>query len=152
MRKRTLMLHTSMMIGFICFQCAPAFAHEMPAEAGQNQKQQEEKMGNESENEPPLACIVSAMNDQQRRRWQTLSEQLRSSVQEVRELPYGYGFRFAAEAGMILSVAEFISLERLCCPFLKFELEVAGSNRPLWLRMTGREGVKEFLKAELGIR
>lgn len=150
MRKGTIIFQIAMAIGFICFQCAPASAQEGATKAEQSQK--ETTMKDEQKDELPLACVVSAMNDQQRRRWKTLSEQLRSSVQGVKELSDGYAFRLPAEAGMILSVAEFISLERLCCPFLKFELEVAGSNRPLWLRMTGPEGVKEFLKVELGVK
>ncbi|MCI0489734.1 MAG: hypothetical protein L0229_24355 [Blastocatellia bacterium] len=150
MQKRAPMFCISLLIGFICFECSPAFAQKGANEVGQ--ERQEEKMRNESESEPPLACVMSAMTDEQRRRQKALFERLRSSVQEVKELSDGYAFRFTAETGTILSVAEFISLERLCCPFLKFELEVADSSRPLWLRMTGREGVKDFLKAELGIR
>lgn len=152
MKTKAPVLFISILIGFICFECISALPRNGTCEVGQKQERQEEKMRNESENEPPLVCVVAAMNDEQRRRWQTLSEQLSSSVQEVKELPDGYAFRFSAETGMVLSVAEFISLERLCCPFLKFEFEVADSNRPLWLRMTGREGVKEFLKTELGIK
>jgi len=47
--------------------------------------------------------------------------------------------------------AEFITLERLCCPFLTLALEVERERGPLWLKLTGREGVKPFLRAELGL-
>jgi hypothetical protein len=47
--------------------------------------------------------------------------------------------------------AEFMTLERLCCPFLTLTLEVERERGPLWLTLTGREGVKPFLQAELGL-
>ena len=45
-------------------------------------------------------------------------------VEEIRELPAGYEFALRAETSTILAAAEFISLERQCCPFLKFELDL----------------------------
>ena len=39
--------------------------------------------------------------------------------------------------------------ERLCCPFLTFTLEVSPERGPLLLRLTGAEGVKDFIRAEL---
>jgi glutamate/tyrosine decarboxylase-like PLP-dependent enzyme len=37
-------------------------------------------------------------------------------------------------------------MERLCCPFVNYTLEIEPNRGPFWLRMTGGEGVKEFLK------
>lgn len=45
--------------------------------------------------------------------------------------------------------AEFITLERLCCPFLSFQLAVAEEKGPLWITLTGPEGVNDFLRLEL---
>ncbi|MBI4409686.1 MAG: hypothetical protein HY561_08265 [Gemmatimonadetes bacterium] len=42
---------------------------------------------------------------------------------------------------------EFILFERGCCPFLRFELEFEPGG-PLWLRIRGPEGAKEFIAAE----
>jgi hypothetical protein len=64
----------------------------------------------------------------------------------------GYAIRFAAEQATILLVSEFIARERLCCPFLRFELIAEQEDGPLWLRLRGREGVKEFIEAELGLK
>lgn len=51
---------------------------------------------------------------------------------------------------MLLRAAEFISLERLCCPFFGFALDVAPEGGALWLSLTGRDGVKPFIAAEIG--
>jgi hypothetical protein len=50
-----------------------------------------------------------------------------------------------SDSGSILTAAEFISRERLCCPFFDMELAVSGADGPTWLRITGGEGVKDFL-------
>ena len=42
-------------------------------------------------------------------------------------------------------------LERLCCPFVRFRLEMEEDGGPLYLSLTGRDGVKEFLRGELGL-
>jgi hypothetical protein len=43
-------------------------------------------------------------------------------------------------------VAEDLNIERLCCPFVHYELEIEPNGGPFWLHMTGGEGVKEFLQ------
>jgi hypothetical protein len=102
--------------------------------------------------ESPLACNMLALDAEGRKRHQVVSEQLRAAGKEVQELPDGYAFRFPAEQATILLVSEFIARERLCCPFFRFELIAEQEGGPLWLRLRGREGVKEFIKAELGIK
>jgi hypothetical protein len=69
------------------------------------------------------------------------------AVEEIRELADGLAFRFPAEE--YDSVSEFVGRERLCCPFLTFTLEVSPERGPLGLRLTGAEGVKAFIRAEL---
>ncbi len=64
-------------------------------------------------------------------------------------MPDGYAFRLPGEHDLITKTAEFISLERLCCPFLRFALEVGAEGGDVWLRLTGREGVKEFIREEV---
>ena len=69
-----------------------------------------------------------------------------AAVQEVQERPDGYAFRLPTDSEMLLLVAEDLNMERLCCPFLRFTLEIEPNGGPFWLRFTGGEGVKEFLR------
>jgi hypothetical protein len=102
--------------------------------------------------ESPLACNMLALDAEGRKRHRTVSEQMRAAVKEVQPMADGYAIRFAAEQATILLVSEFIARERLCCPFFRFELIAEQENGPLWLRLRGREGVKEFIEAELGLK
>lgn len=96
-----------------------------------------------------FACNVSALDKDQRPRYGALTKQLKGAIQEVQELPDGYAFRFTANAQSIKDVAEFVTYERLCCPFFNFEMAVEGEA--LLLRLKGKEGVKEFIKIEFGL-
>lgn len=48
-----------------------------------------------------------------------------------------------------MDIAKYIENDRLCCPFFNFGVEVEPNNGPLWLRLTGGEGVKEILQIAL---
>jgi hypothetical protein len=100
--------------------------------------------------ELPIACDMTALDGAQRERQKLLMERFRATVEEAQALPEGYAFRLRADAETILAAAEFITIERLCCPFLTFELEVGPAGKPVWLRLTGSVGAKEFIEAEFG--
>lgn len=102
--------------------------------------------------ETPFACNMLALGAQERPRHQAVTGQMREAIKEVKELPDGYSFRFDASQPNILLLSEFIARERLCCPFFTFELVAERSDGPLWLKLRGREGVKEFIVAELDIK
>ena len=100
--------------------------------------------------ESPFACDMNAIAPEQRDAHLTLIERLFQSVESIRELPNGYKFQLSNESEVLLAAAEFISLERLCCPFFDFGLEVEREGGTVWITLTGREGVKPFIMAEIG--
>ena len=61
----------------------------------------------------------------------------------------GYEFRLADSPLLLSQLAEFVSLEKLCCPFLNFAIEVEAEGGPVWLCLTGRDGVKAFIREEI---
>ena len=99
---------------------------------------------------PPVACDLMAMDAIQRERYGELRRMLGEVFLEVRDLPDGYAFGHSSEPSVVLAVAEYVTLERLCCPFLDFRIELGRGGGPLWLPMTGGEGTKEVLGAALG--
>ncbi|MDQ6653432.1 MAG: hypothetical protein M3Y84_11885 [Acidobacteriota bacterium] len=76
-------------------------------------------------------------------------DKLFRAVESLRELPNGYAFRLPNASDVLLTAVEFISLERLCCPFFGFYLEIEREGGGVWLSLTGREGVKPFIMAEI---
>jgi hypothetical protein len=97
----------------------------------------------------PLACNMDVFTAEQREAHIQTTMELVQGVQRVREIENGYELQFPNETEFISKIAEFISNERLCCPFLEFNLNII-SNHPVSLSLTGPIGTQEFLRAEFG--
>ncbi len=96
--------------------------------------------------ESPIACVLDALDRDQRERRQRLAGELRSAVKGVTELADGFAFELRNDDATWINTAEFITLERRCCPFLGFALESEREQASISLHITGRAGVKEFLR------
>ncbi len=95
----------------------------------------------------PIACNLGQLGEVQRAREQFLLSKMLRSRLETQERTTGYAVRLPADSLTILEVAEFILLERICCPFLDFELRWEAGENTLWLQLSGPEGVKSFLNS-----
>jgi hypothetical protein len=94
-----------------------------------------------------IACDPNAVTPDQQERWvKEIVPKLYKEVQEIQELPNGWAWRLPSTSEMLLLVAEDLNMERLCCPFVNYTLEIEPNHGPFWLRMTGVEGVKTFLR------
>jgi len=100
-------------------------------------------------NQAPFACNLKAFQPEQRQRWRLLLDKVYAAVNEHRELPDGYTFRIDASRMPLSEAAEWIDLERRCCPFFNFELSVRGQDGTVWLSLKGRPGVKAFIEADM---
>jgi hypothetical protein len=100
------------------------------------------------EKEMPFACDMTAIAADQRNDHLATIEAVFHAALAMEELPDGYSFRFGNNS--LEAVFRFIALERLCCPFFGFSLEVEPEGGPIRLAITGRSGVKPFIMAEIG--
>ncbi len=89
-------------------------------------------------------CQLDALDTSERLRYAALRTAMKPAVWETRELPDGYAVRLTSEPALFRQVAEWIVLERRCCPFLALGLDWSEGDA-VWLRLTGRPGVKVFL-------
>ena len=99
----------------------------------------------------PFACDMNALTPEQHKRHSELLSQMMASQQEIVELPDGYALRFIATPQLFQDLAEFVVYEHLCCPFFDLDLSLERERGPLWLRIRGRTGVKEFIRSELSL-
>ena len=104
----------------------------------------------DTEQEQLFCCDMSAIAPADRQQHLAITRELFAKVRAIRELPNGYAFQLPADTRLLLSAAEFIVNERLCCPFFSFIIEVAAAGDTFWLQLTGREGIKPFIQAEIG--
>ena len=94
----------------------------------------------------PYSCNMGALTEQELADYQQLATRLHSSVQEIKELKNGFAFKLPADA--VVSTSQWIAYERKCCPFFDFELEIAKDSGPVWLRISGDKGIKDFIRTE----
>lgn len=97
-----------------------------------------------------FACNLRALTPDQRVAHNALTQQLRESVLERREISSGFELRVDPQRISIVGLATWVDAERRCCPFLGLAIEKEPNDGALWLRLTGRAGVKAFLLAEMG--
>ena len=97
--------------------------------------------------ESPFACVMDAIKPSERAPHLENARALFALVTEVKELPDGYSFRLPPDS--LLEIARFVELERLCCPFFGYVIEVEKECGEVVLHLTGRVGVKEFIEAEV---
>ena len=97
-----------------------------------------------------IACLLSER--EAAIRGEELAGGLFAAVEEVAELPDGYGYRFPGDGGQLELLLEFIAAERRCCPFLSFELAFEPHGGPLWLRLRGSPQVKAFIAEAFNTR
>ncbi len=69
---------------------------------------------------------------------------------ERRELADGWALRLPNDDETWLSCARWVAEERRCCPFFTFTLRSEPGAAGLWMNITGPDGAKEVLRAELG--
>src|SRR5258708_39352884 len=99
-----------------------------------------------------LACDLNAISETELPTYRDLCLRLRQAVTERRELADGYAFRINGESVSLLEAARWVSLERLCCPFLTFRLEITGSDRDYWLTLVGPLEAKAIVREALSSR
>jgi hypothetical protein len=111
-----------------------------------------EPSSSQSEHVSPFACNAFALSAEARKRhFEEVGPALQKLTKSTRELPDGYEFEFPADNKMYQLLTEWAFQERLCCPFFDIALRFDRENGPLWLRLTGRPGTKEFIKMEFDL-
>ena len=97
--------------------------------------------------ETPIACKLSG--EDLAARGEEVDDVFQA-VEQVRELADGYAFRFSGSNATASRLLEFTLAERSCCPFFTFELVFEPDEGPIWVRLRGSAGVKEFVASAWG--
>ena len=95
--------------------------------------------------ETALSCSLGE-KDLRARRSEVLTK-LWEAAREIEHLEKGFALQY--EDKDLDDLVEFIAFERKCCPFFSFTLDFQADSGPIWLAITGPDGAKELLEAEL---
>ncbi len=92
-----------------------------------------------------FACKLTSKELQQRKA--EVIGSLKTQILERKELSNGYAYKFKSDDPTIDQLVSFIKAEKQCCGFFTFNLAI--DEDATWLHLTGEEGVKDFITAEL---
>jgi hypothetical protein len=120
--------------------------------SGRSIRADETTLSQSAKPESPFACNAFALSLEVRKRhFEELGPALLKLKKSKRELPDGYEFELPADNKTYQLLTEWAYQERLCCPFFDIDLRFDREDGPLWLRLTGRPGTKEFIKEEFDL-
>lgn len=97
-------------------------------------------------------CNIKALTPKERAHHKQLSEKLLGARKATVETEKGYEFQFGPEDATLAELADWVVAESKCCPFFDFHIDLENEGKLICLRLTGEEGVKQFMRAEFGIR
>jgi hypothetical protein len=119
---------------------------------GSSTRADETTLSRSAKHESPFACNAFALSPEARKRhFEEVGPALLKLKKSMRELADGYELELPADNKTYQLLTEWAFQERSCCPFFDIDLRLDREGGPLWLRLTGRPGTKEFIKIELGI-
>jgi hypothetical protein len=93
-------------------------------------------------------CNSNALSAKERARHKELTEKLLTARNETIEAEKGYEFQYSPNKVTIAEVAEWVVVESKCCPFFDFHIDLENQGRLVCLRLTGSEGIKDFIRSE----
>jgi hypothetical protein len=100
--------------------------------------------------ESPFFCDMSMLSAAERAHKDEIGGRLAAVRLGFRELSDGYEFQFPGDTATLQQLNDWIVTERLCCPFFTFDLRMGSERGAIALRLSGRKGTKEFIKADFG--
>ncbi len=87
-----------------------------------------------TESEPVFACNMDALTPAQRERHLALVREHLAAADQTEVLPEGFRLHYDQGSPRYAGLAEWISLEWLCCPWIQFGLDRDGEHVALSLR------------------
>ena len=96
-------------------------------------------------------CNMKALSHTERIKHMLLTGKLIMARKEIVETESGYEFQFSPSNVSVEDLANWVVAESKCCPFFDFHIDLEEEGRLLCLRLTGEEGVKEFIRSEFKV-
>ena len=97
-------------------------------------------------------CNIKALTPEERSHHNRLSDKLMTARSETIEMEKGYEFQFRPQNVTLAELADWVAGESKCCPFFDFHIDLENEGKLICLRLTGQEGIKQFIRAEFAVQ
>lgn len=96
-------------------------------------------------------CNIKALTPEERAHHKQLGDKLTAVRKAVVEIEKGFEFQFSPQDVTIAELADWVVAESKCCPFFDFHIDLENQGKLICLRLTGEEGIKQFIRAEFSL-
>jgi hypothetical protein len=93
-------------------------------------------------------CNSKALTAEERAHHKRLGDKLTRARKALVETEKGYEFQFSPSDVTIAELADWVTAESKCCPFFDFHMDLENQGKLICLRLTGEQGIKQFIRAE----
>lgn len=93
-------------------------------------------------------CNIKALTPEERAHHKQLGDKLMAARKATVETDNGYEFQFGPQDATLAELADWVVNESKCCPFFDFHIDLENEGKLICLRLTGEEGIKQFIRAE----
>ena len=97
-------------------------------------------------------CNIEALTQGERAHHKQVSDKLWAARNAVVETEKGYEFQFSPQNATLAELADWVVAESKCCPFFDFHIDLENEGKLICLRLTGEQGVKQFIRAEFHVQ
>jgi hypothetical protein len=96
-------------------------------------------------------CNPGALSSSERAHHKHMTDKLIAGRNAIVETPTGYEFQFSPSTITLAELAEWAAVERKCCPFFDFHIDLEKGGSLLCLRLTGAEGINQIIRGEFQV-
>ena len=93
-------------------------------------------------------CNSKALTAEERAHHKRLGDKLIRARKALVETEKGYEFQFSPSDVTLAELADWVTAESKCCPFFDFHIDLENQRKLICLRLTGEQGIKQFIREE----
>lgn len=97
-------------------------------------------------------CNVKALTPEERAHLKQLGDKLKAARTKIVEMGNGYEFQFSPKDVTLAELTDWVRMESKCCSFFDFHIDLENEGTLLCLRLTGEEGIKQFIRNEFAVQ
>lgn len=97
-------------------------------------------------------CNIKALTLEERAHLKQLGDKLKAARTKVVEMGNGYEFQFSPKDVTLAELTDWVGMESKCCSFFDFHIDLENEGTLLCLRLTGEDGIKQFIRHEFAVQ
>jgi len=109
-------------------------------------KEKENKIENSNSYNSSDQLVCKLIGAELAEKKELLKTEIFSQVKGIDEVDNGYILKFEDKDDILLKLMDYLMIEKECCPFFIFDLNILPNSKGISLKISGQDGAKEMLK------